>query len=106
MGGGSRCSRLGAGRLGGAQVPVSELDPLLFWSAAGLLLFGLVMVYSSSIAFAEGTRIGAHQATFFLVRHSVFLAIGLVAGGHGFFKCRSALGSKSLLICSLEASWR
>ncbi len=34
----------------------SEVDPLLVWSALALLLIGLVMVYSSSIAFAEGSR--------------------------------------------------
>ena len=35
----------------------SEVDPLLVWSALALLLIGLVMVYSSSIAFAEGSSI-------------------------------------------------
>lgn len=76
--------RMAEGRLGGAPMQAGELDPWLFWSAAALLLFGLVMVYSSSIAFAEGTRIGGHQATFFLVRHAVFLVIGLVVGTMAF----------------------
>jgi cell division protein FtsW len=57
-----------------------ELDPLLLWPSLFLLLFGLVMVYSASIATAEASKFTGHQASYFLVRHGVFLAIGLVAG--------------------------
>jgi cell division protein FtsW len=58
----------------------AELDPLLLWPALGLMLLGLVMVYSASIAMAEGSRFTGNQATYFLVRHGIFLAIGLAAG--------------------------
>lgn len=58
----------------------SDLDPWLFWSSALLLLFGLVMVYSSSIAYAEGNRMFNHQSTYFLNRHAIFLGIGVIAG--------------------------
>ncbi|WP_217423462.1 putative lipid II flippase FtsW [Uliginosibacterium aquaticum] len=75
---------LGENRLGGVVRPAGELDPLLFWSSALLLLFGLVMVYSSSIAFAEGSRLSGHQAHFFLLRHTIFLVMGLVAGAIAF----------------------
>jgi len=61
------------------RVP-AEVDPALLWSALILLLAGLVMVYSSSIAIAEGNRFTAHQQSYFLVRHAVFLVIGLTAG--------------------------
>ncbi|KON81066.1 putative lipid II flippase FtsW [Azoarcus sp. PA01] len=57
-----------------------ELDPLLIWPAAGLLLIGLVMVYSSSIATAEGSRFTGHQSHYFLLRHAMFLAVGVGAG--------------------------
>jgi cell division protein FtsW len=57
-----------------------ELDPLLLWPALGLLMLGLVMVYSSSIATAEGSRFTGYQPGYFLVRHGIFLAIGLVTG--------------------------
>lgn len=67
-------------RISGVVRPAGELDSWLFWSSALLLLFGLVMVYSSSIAFAEGSRMSGHQANFFLIRHSVFLALGVIAG--------------------------
>jgi cell division protein FtsW len=59
---------------------VADLDPLLLWPALFLLLFGLVMVYSASIATAEGSQFTGHQSSYFLVRHGIFLAIGLVAG--------------------------
>ena len=67
-------------RLGGSRPSPSEVDPWLLWSAIGLLVFGLVMVYSSSIATAEGSRFTGFQSSYFLVRHGVFLTIGLVAG--------------------------
>ncbi len=57
-----------------------ELDPLLLWPTLFLLLLGLVMVYSASIAMAEGSKFTGHQETYFLLRHAIFLAIGLVVG--------------------------
>ena len=57
----------------------SEVDPLLLWSALGLLLIGFVMVYSASIATAEGSRNFGNNPIFFLLRHGIFLSIGLVA---------------------------
>ena len=57
-----------------------ELDPLLIWSAVALVLIGLVMVYSSSIAIAEGSRYTGFQSHFFLLRHAIFLSIGVGAG--------------------------
>ncbi|MCC6879739.1 MAG: putative lipid II flippase FtsW, partial [Rhodocyclaceae bacterium] len=65
-------------RAGDSAQP-QELDPLLLWPALALLLFGLVMVYSASIATAEGSRFTGHQPAYFLVRHGVFLVIGLIA---------------------------
>ncbi|MDP5237945.1 putative lipid II flippase FtsW [Uliginosibacterium sp. 31-16] len=75
---------MASGRLGGRVTHPGELDPLLFWSAALLLIFGLVMVYSSSIAYAEGSRMSGHQAGFFLWKHIIFLAVGLVSGAVAF----------------------
>jgi cell division protein FtsW len=56
----------------------ADFDALLLWSGLSLLLFGLVMVYSASIATAEGSQFTGHQPAYFLIRHGVFLAIGLV----------------------------
>ena len=62
----------------------TEVDLTLLWSGLVLLLIGLVMVYSASIAIAEGGRLAGNQPFYFLVRHGVFLAIGLVAAGFAF----------------------
>jgi cell division protein FtsW len=66
-------------RYPGTPTPPPEIDHALLWSALALLLFGVVMVYSASIATAEGSKFTGHEPTFFLVRHAVFVAIGLVA---------------------------
>ena len=55
-----------------------EFDPWLLWPALALLLFGLVMVYSASIATAEGSKFTGYQSAYFLLRHAIFLCIGVV----------------------------
>ena len=54
-------------------------DVSLAWAALLLLALGLVMVYSASIAMAEASAHTGYRAWYFLARHAVFLAIGLVA---------------------------
>ena len=61
-----------------------EVDLTLLWSGLMLLLIGMVMVYSASIATAEAGRYTGNQPAYYLVRHAVFLAIGLVAAGMAF----------------------
>ncbi|MCX7169544.1 MAG: putative lipid II flippase FtsW [Proteobacteria bacterium] len=56
-----------------------ELDQWLLWPALSLLMLGLVMVYSASIATAEGSLFTGHQSTYFLVRHSIFVTVGVIA---------------------------
>ncbi len=63
------------------QPALQEYDPLLLWSALALLMMGLVMVYSASIATAEGSKFTNYQSSYFLIRHCVFLGIGLIAAG-------------------------
>lgn len=58
---------------------VSEYDDTLTWIVAALLAIGLVMVYSASIATAEAGKYTGHQATYYLVRHGIFITVGLVA---------------------------
>lgn len=65
-------------RLGGGAAAPAEIDALLLWPAIALLLIGLVMVYSASIATAEGSGFTGHQPAYFLIRHTVFLTVGLV----------------------------
>ena len=63
---------------------LAEIDHALLWSALLLLLGGLVMVYSASIAIAEGGRFTNHQPAYYLIRHAIFLCVGLVAAAVAF----------------------
>jgi cell division protein FtsW len=56
-----------------------EYDRMLVWLIVLLLGLGIVMVYSASIAIAEGGRATGNQPTYYLVRHMLFVAVG-VAG--------------------------
>jgi len=62
----------------------AEVDPTLLWSGLLLLVLGMVMVYSASIAIAEAGRFTGNHPTYYLIRHGVFLTIGLVAAGIAF----------------------
>jgi cell division protein FtsW len=55
----------------------SSLDPALLWTALLLACVGLVMVYSASIAMAEAERFTGFKPTYFLLRHGIFLAVGV-----------------------------
>ena len=59
---------------------MSEWDQPLLYVAIGLLLLGVVMVYSASIALSDSPRYPNLRSTYFLTRQSVFVAIGLFAG--------------------------
>jgi cell division protein FtsW len=63
----------------------SSFDPGLVWSAVLLAAIGLVMVYSASVAMASSEKFTGYRASYFLVRHSVYLALGL-AFAFGFFR--------------------
>ncbi len=69
--------------LGTRRLP-SEVDLTLLWSGIVLLLLGMVMVYSASIAIAEAGKHTGNQPAYFLIRHGVFLVIGLIAAGLAF----------------------
>lgn len=62
----------------------AEVDLTLLWSGLILLLLGTVMVYSASIAIAEAGRFTGNQPAYFLVRHAVFLSVGLVTAACAF----------------------
>lgn len=63
---------------------VREYDAALLWPALILLVLGLVMVYSASIATAEGSRFTGNSATWFLSRHAMFLSAAIVAAAFVF----------------------
>jgi cell division protein FtsW len=57
----------------------SSLDQALIWTAAILGAFGLVMVYSASVAMADAERFTGYRPSYFLVRHGAYIAVGMVA---------------------------
>ena len=61
-----------------------SFDVSLAWTALLLLALGLVMVYSASIATAEASAHTGYRAWYYLARHAVFLAFGLVAAFFAF----------------------
>lgn len=61
------------------RIVSATYDASLLWVTLILLGLGLVMVYSSSIALAEADKMTGHQPTYFLVRHSIYLVISVMA---------------------------
>ncbi len=66
------------------KITGESYDQALLWVTLILLAFGMVMVYSASISWAEGKSITHHQASYYLVRHAGLLVAGLLAGGIAF----------------------
>ncbi len=54
-------------------------DQALIWVTVGLLAFGLVMVYSASVALPDSPRFARYAPTHFLTRQLMFIAIGAIA---------------------------
>ena len=55
-------------------------DAGLLWAAMALLLIGLVMVYSASIALPEQRGLANASATHFLVRHAISILVAVACG--------------------------
>jgi cell division protein FtsW len=60
-----------------ARVP--GIDQALVWVTVALLIIGLVMVYSASIAMPDNPKFAKYAHTHFFSRHLIFLAISVVA---------------------------
>jgi cell division protein FtsW len=69
------------GNYGGAAASarVQGVDQALVWLTVGLLAFGLVMVYSASVALPDNPKFARYSHSHFLVRHAVFMAMSFVA---------------------------
>lgn len=74
-------------RLGGRSLPgkratpvhMSGLDWSLVWVTVALLLWGLVMVYSASVAMPDNPKFARYAHTHFLTRHVVSLCVASIA---------------------------
>jgi len=62
-----------------APTQVRGFDQPLVWVTVALLLFGLVMVYSASIAMPDNPRFAKYSHTHFLVRHLLSICVAFVA---------------------------
>ena len=74
-------------RLGGRSLPgklgtpvrLAGLDWALLWVTVALLISGLVMVYSASVAMPDNPKFARYAHTFFLTRHVLSLGIASFA---------------------------
>ncbi|MBI5330843.1 MAG: putative lipid II flippase FtsW [Betaproteobacteria bacterium] len=74
------------------RTALAPYDFGLVFAALGLLVIGLVMVYSASVTIAEA-KSASHQGSFYLLRHAMYLVIGLGAG-YAAFQLPSAAWQK------------
>ncbi|WP_038211720.1 putative lipid II flippase FtsW [Xenophilus azovorans] len=65
-----------------APVRVLGFDQAMLWVIVALLAWGLVMVYSASIALGDNPRFARanYGQGFFVLRHGAFIAIAFIAG--------------------------
>jgi cell division protein FtsW len=80
--GGATRARHAVDPLKPARSTMMDWDKPMFVVCAVLLLLGLVMIYSASIALPESPRYRAIKptATYFLARQAIFIVIGVLAG--------------------------
>ena len=64
---------------GSAPVRLSGFDQPLLWITVALLAWGLVMVYSASIAMPDNPKFARYAHTHFLSRHLLSLVVAFVA---------------------------
>lgn len=62
----------------GQATRIHGVDQALVWVVAALLLWGMVMVYSASIAMPDNPRFARYAHTHFLSRHVISMVIGFV----------------------------
>lgn len=66
------------------RTALPTFDRSLLSVALLLSLFGLLMVYSASIALADGPRYESYGRYYFVLRHALFILVGLVAASMAF----------------------
>ena len=84
LGGASRREAAAApvrARYSAASAPsrVQGFDQALLWMTVALLAFGLVMVYSASVAMPDNPKFARYSHSYFLVRHVGFMMLAFVA---------------------------
>ena len=87
-GGGGRASSQGlpvnlgeyglGSRANGRPASLQSVDQTLVWVVVALLLWGMVMVYSASIAMPDNPRFSRYSHTHFLTRHVISMGVGCI----------------------------
>ncbi|MCB5362605.1 putative lipid II flippase FtsW [Pusillimonas sp. CC-YST705] len=70
-------SSVNAVRPGRTSMPSFDMGIVI--AVTTLVLFGLLMVYSASIALADGPRYESYGRYYFVLRHGVFVLIGVIS---------------------------
>ncbi|MGQ2978689.1 MAG: putative lipid II flippase FtsW [Polaromonas sp.] len=65
----------GSSRTASAPVRLSGVDQSLIWVTVALLVWGLVMVYSASVAMPDNPKFARYAHTHFLLRHALSLGV-------------------------------
>ena len=68
-----------ASSIGTSPSRITDFDQVLAWVTVALLVWGLVMVYSASIAIPENPKFSRYSHNHFLVRHAASIAVAFVA---------------------------
>jgi cell division protein FtsW len=72
-------STLRASSIGTSPSRITDFDQVLAWVTVSLLVWGLVMVYSASIAIPENPKFSRYSHNHFLIRHAASIAVAFVA---------------------------
>ncbi len=73
--------RVGGQSLNGsrsAPVTLAGFDQALVWVTVALLMFGLVMVYSASVAMPDNPKFARYAHTHFVMRHALSLVVAFI----------------------------
>jgi cell division protein FtsW len=67
-----------AGHSRGRVASLHGVDQTLIWVVVALLLWGMVMVYSASIAMPDNPKFSRYAHTHFLLRHVIAMTVGCI----------------------------
>jgi cell division protein FtsW len=59
-----------------AQGKIQNIDQAMVWVVVTLLMFGMIMVYSATIAMPDNPKFAKYSQTHFLMRHIISMLIG------------------------------
>jgi len=82
-------SRSGRGSASGSigfeqRSRMMEYDQPLIWVVLLLMLFGMVMVYSASVALPDSPKYASYSNYHFLIRQAIFIVLSIIAGALAF----------------------